>query len=73
MCTFYNWGLLFSLAAQLNAFLYANVQVHLAHQVFEYKVSPDVCLMKKILHQLKKKDAADIFADPVPLDDVSCF
>ena len=55
----------------INVCMLCLAQVHLTHQVFESSVSSDVCLMKKILTQLKKKDAADIFADPVPLEDVS--
>lgn len=47
------------------------LQVRLCHIIVDLELSPLKHILLGVLEQLKLKDPADIFAEPVPLDEVS--
>ena len=46
------------------------LQVRLCHIIVDLELSPLKHILLGVLEQLKLKDPADIFAEPVPLDEV---
>jgi len=46
------------------------LQVRLCHIILDLELSPLKHILLGVLEQLKLKDPADIFAEPVPLDEV---
>ena len=60
-----------------NIIIYCNIktdifllQVRLCHIIVDLELSPLKHILLGVLEQLKLKDPADIFAEPVPLDEV---
>lgn len=47
------------------------LQVRLCHIIVDLELSPLKHILLGVLEQLKLKDPADIFAEPVPLDEVN--
>jgi len=49
---------------------YSLLQVRLLHVILDLDLCPLRHILLGVLEQLKMKDPADIFAEPVPLDEV---
>ena len=49
---------------------YVSLQLRMSEEAFRLRLTPLEMIMKRLLTRLAAKDPADIFAEPVPLDDV---
>ena len=47
------------------------IQLRMMEEITRLSLTPLEVMMKRVLNKLSAKDPADIFAEPVPVDDVS--
>ena len=45
-------------------------QIRFLHMINDLQLRPQCVVMKRVLDRLSRKDPADIFADPVSIDEV---